>query len=74
MKLAGRTLLIIVASVLGVGLTAWGLWAAYVGVVNYDPESEIPREFTFLFAAVFIAAGGGLLALVRSVLGRERRR
>jgi hypothetical protein len=35
MKLAGRTLLIIVASVLGVGLTAWGLWAAYVITVSF---------------------------------------
>jgi len=70
----GRTLLIIVASVLGVGLTAWGLWAAYVGIVNYDPESEIPRWFAFLVAAVLIAVGGVLLALVRSARGRERRR
>ena len=70
----GRTLLVIVASVLGAGLTAWGLWAAYVGIVSYDPESELPRWFAFLFAAVLIAVGGVLLALVRSARGRERRR
>jgi hypothetical protein len=70
----GRTLLVIVASLLGVGLTAWGLWAAYVGIVNYDRGSELPRWFAFLFAAVLIAVGGVLLALVHSARGREHRR
>jgi hypothetical protein len=69
----GRALLILVAGVLGVGLTAW-LWAAYVGIVNYDPTSQPPRWFAFFVAAVVIAVGGVLLALVRSARGRERRR
>src|SRR3954451_6681206 len=39
-------LLIGSGATLGVLLVAWGLWILYVGIVDLDPESEIPRWFS----------------------------
>jgi hypothetical protein len=53
----------IVASVLGAASTAWGIWALYVGIANYDPMSELPRWFAFAFAGLLLAIGASLFAV-----------
>jgi hypothetical protein len=66
--------LIGVGATLGVLLVAWELWILYVGIVNLDPESEIPRWFSFALGVPVLAVGGWLLALVASAWRRQRRR
>jgi len=67
-----RTLLIMSGALIGVLLTAWGLWVLYVGIANVDPGSEIPRWFAFPVAAALLAVGVWLLMLVRSARRRKR--
>src|SRR4051794_11350952 len=42
---------------LGVLLVAWGLWILYVGIVDLDPESEIPRWVSFALCVPVLALG-----------------
>jgi hypothetical protein len=58
--------------VLGVLLVAWGLWGMYVGIVNFDPQSGLPRWFAFSFAVPFLAVGVLLLVLCRSWVRKQR--
>lgn len=67
-----RTLLVLSGAVVGILFTAWGLWVLYVGIVNVDPGSEIPRWLAFVFVAALLAVGVWLLVLVR--LAQRRRR
>ena len=69
-----RSLLLLLGAVAGTLLTAWGLWAQYVGIANVDPGSEIPGWLAFVFAVTLLAVGLWLLALVRSAQRRERSR
>jgi len=59
---------------LGALLSAWGLWGLYIGVTNYQPESELPRWVAFPFAAILLALGIGLVFAGRSLRRRETRR
>jgi hypothetical protein len=67
-----RTLLVVSGAVIGILLTAWGLWVLYVGIANVDPGSEIPRWLAFPLAAALLAVGAWLLTLVRSEQRRKR--
>jgi hypothetical protein len=57
---------------LGALLTAWGAWALYTAIVNYDPESEIPRSFSWAASVVLLSGGVGLVTLGRAVHRRTR--
>jgi hypothetical protein len=52
--------------------SAWGSWVLYVGVTNYDPQSEIPRWTAFPVAAVLLGVGAALGIAARSHIRRTR--
>jgi membrane protein DedA with SNARE-associated domain len=53
-------------------LAAWGLWLLYVGIANFDPQSEIPRWLAFALSVPLLAVGVWLLALSRSARRKQR--
>ncbi len=66
-------MLAVTGAVVGLLLTAWGLWALLVGIANAEPPSEIPRWFAFVLAGALLPVGIWLLTLVRT-RGRKRLR
>jgi hypothetical protein len=57
----------------GLLLTAWGIWALVAAVENYDPNSEIPGWAGWVIAALLLVLGvSGLTAAWRIYRGRSR--
>jgi uncharacterized membrane protein YidH (DUF202 family) len=67
MKLPSFILLLV-----GSLLTVWGAWVFYTAIANYEPQSELPRSFSWAASAVLLALGIGVLALGRAVHRRTR--
>jgi hypothetical protein len=48
-------------------VTVWALWVLYTAIVDYEPQSEIPRWFSYAAAVVLLTLGATMLILGRLV-------
>jgi hypothetical protein len=66
-----ESMLVGLGGLVGVAFTAWGLRILFVGITNFDPQSELPRWLAFVLGGPILLVGLWLLLLVRSARQRD---